>query len=95
MKQRKNPQRRCTGCREMFDKSQLLRIVRAESEDGSVSYKLDATGKANGRGAYICKNAACFANTAKSKGLERSFKAAIPPQVYESIAAELEGGRHE
>ena len=46
LKQRKVPLRKCTGCQEMKNKKELVRIVR--SEDGTFS--LDVTGKKPGRG---------------------------------------------
>ena len=53
MKTKKIPMRMCTGCGEMFDKRELVRVVK--SPEGEVS--LDLTGKKAGRGAYVCKNA--------------------------------------
>ena len=47
------------------------------------NFCLDATGRKNGRGAYICPNQECLKKAVKSKGLERSFKQAIPQEVYE------------
>lgn len=86
LKQRKVPMRKCTGCQEMKNKKELVRIV--HSQEGTFS--LDFTGKAPGRGAYICPNAACLEKAQKSKGLERSFKGAVPKEVYESLREELE-----
>ena len=62
MKAKKIPLRKCTGCGEMFDKRTLVRVVK--SPDGEVS--LDLTGKASGRGAYVCKNPGCL-NMARKK----------------------------
>ena len=76
---RKSPERRCVGCREMKNKTELVRIVRNADES---SFAVDDTGKAAGRGAYICKNAECFKKAAKSGGFERSFKQKIPKEVY-------------
>ena len=50
--QKKIPTRKCVGCGEMKEKKELIRIVR--TPEGEIL--LDATGKANGRGAYICNN---------------------------------------
>ena len=83
---KKVPLRRCTGCLEMKNKKELIRVVRGE--DGSFS--IDLTGKKAGRGAYICPDTDCLARAVKSKGLERSFKAAVPKDVYESLKKELE-----
>lgn len=50
------PQRTCIVCREKFDKRRLTRIVRTPDE-GVV---IDATGKRNGRGAYLCDQVSCW-----------------------------------
>ena len=76
---KKLPQRRCVACREMKDKANLVRVVRNADDTG---FAVDDTGKAAGRGAYICKDAACFKKAAKSGGFERSFKQKIPQEVY-------------
>ena len=86
MKTRKIPMRMCVGCREMKEKKELLRIVR--NAQGEISF--DRIGKAPGRGAYICPSMACFEKAVKSRGLERSFKMAIPKEVYESLKKEME-----
>ncbi|MBQ4347816.1 MAG: YlxR family protein [Firmicutes bacterium] len=81
MQQKKLPLRKCVGCQEMKEKRTLIRIVR--SEEGV--FLLDKTGKANGRGAYICPNPECLAKAKKQKGLERSFKTKISPEIYEEL----------
>ena len=83
---RKVPLRKCTGCREMKSKKELIRIVR--NDEGEFS--LDFTGKKQGRGAYVCPNLDCLEKAHKSKGLERSFKCAVPKEVYEHLQRELE-----
>lgn len=83
---RKVPMRKCIGCGEMKSKKELLRILKT-TEDEIV---LDATGKKNGRGAYLCRSQECLAKAKKSKGIERSLKMAIPEAVYESLKKELE-----
>lgn len=87
MKQRKIPLRKCTGCQEMKNKKELIRIVR--SDEGEIS--VDTTGKKAGRGAYICPCVECLEKARKSKGIERSFKCAVPAEVYEKLKQELEG----
>ena len=52
---------------------------------------MDATGKKNGRGAYLCPSVECFQKAVKSRGLERSFKQAIPQEVYEKLEKEMSG----
>lgn len=82
---RKVPLRKCVGCGEMKPKKELLRILRTEDE----GFLLDATGKKNGRGAYLCHSMECFNKAVKGKGLERSFKQPIPSEVYERLEKEM------
>lgn len=83
---RKVPLRKCTGCQGMKEKKELIRIVRDENNQ----FSLDTTGKKSGRGAYICDNEECLKKAEKSKGLERSFKMAVPKDVYEILLGEFE-----
>ena len=84
MANKKIPMRQCVGCGEMKSKKELLRVLK--TEDGVL---LDATGKKNGRGAYICANTECLKKARKSKGLERSLKVAIPDEVYDNLEKEM------
>ena len=72
----------------MKNKKEMIRVIRTSEQE----FVLDATGKKNGRGAYICPNRECLSQAIKSKGLERSFKQAIPKEVYESLEKEMEHG---
>ena len=85
MIRKKVPLRKCTGCQEMKPKKELIRIVK--SDDGV--FRLDRSGKMQGRGAYICPNAGCLEKAHKSKGLERSFKEKVPQSVYEELKKEM------
>lgn len=87
MKPRKIPLRKCTGCNEMKSKKELIRVVR----DDEGKFFLDFTGKKAGRGAYVCPEIACLEKAHKNKGLERSFKTAVPKEIY----ADLERGLSE
>ena len=86
MKQRKIPLRKCTGCQEMKNKTELLRIEK--SDEGE--FTVDANGKKAVRGSQICPNVECLEKAKKSKGLERSFKSAVPQEVYDKLREELE-----
>lgn len=79
------PLRKCTGCQEMKDKRQLIRIVKTKENE----IFIDSTGKQNGRGAYLCSSVECLEKAMKNKGLERSFKKNIPSDVYEALKEEL------
>ena len=81
----KIPQRQCIGCGQMKDKKELIRILK--TQDGSIV--IDATGKKNGRGAYICPDEECLQKAFKTKGLERSFKMAIDQSIYDELKKEL------
>lgn len=70
----------------MKSKKEMMRVLKT-SEDEII---LDTTGKKNGRGAYICFSKECFEKAIKNKGLERSLKTGIPPEVYESLKKEIE-----
>ena len=82
---RKVPMRQCIGCREMKSKKDMIRVIK--TPEGEIT--IDATGKKNGRGAYICCASECFQKAIKSKGLERSLKTNIPNEVYEELEKEL------
>lgn len=78
--------RKCVGCQEMKGKKEMIRVIRTEEGD----FLLDATGKKNGRGAYVCKARECLEKAIKNKGLERSFKQSIPREVYDKLEKEME-----
>ena len=83
---KKIPLRQCVGCGEMKRKKEMIRVLKTEDE----GFVLDATGKKNGRGAYVCNNAECLRKAKKTKGLDRSFKVAVPEEVYDSLTKEIE-----
>ena len=80
------PVRMCVGCQEMKNKKEMIRVIK--TPEGT--FMLDATGKKNGRGAYVCPSEECLQLARKNKGLEREFKQAIPAEVYESLEKEME-----
>ena len=78
--------RMCIVCRDRSDKKELVRVVR--NKNGEVF--LDKTGKANGRGAYVCKSKDCFDKLKKTRTLNRAFKCEIPLEIYEKLGEEIE-----
>ena len=87
MKQRKIPVRMCVACREGKPKKELIRIVR--SQEGAVS--VDVTGKAPGRGAYICKSQACFERLPRAgKRIEKAFGCKLPEELSARLGEEFE-----
>ena len=86
MSMKKVPLRQCIGCGEMKSKKEMIRVIKTADEE----ILLDATGRKNGRGAYLCPSTECMKKAVKSKGLERSFKMAIPKEVYDALEKEME-----
>ncbi|MBQ2972231.1 MAG: YlxR family protein [Ruminococcus sp.] len=86
MATRKIPLRKCTGCNEMKEKRELVRVVK--NKDGEVS--LDLSGKKPGRGAYICKDIECLKKARKAKRIERALDCQISPQLYDTMEKEIE-----
>ena len=86
MSMKKVPLRQCIGCQEMKSKKEMIRVIKTAEDE----IMLDATGRKNGRGAYLCPSMECFKKAVKGKGLERSFKMAIPKEVYETLEKEME-----
>ncbi len=84
-KAKKIPLRMCLACREMKEKKSMLRVVR--DKDGNIS--LDFSGKAAGRGAYICDNEACIAKLRKQRLINRAFSCEVDPAVYDRIEEEF------
>ncbi|WP_459639888.1 RNase P modulator RnpM [Faecalimonas canis] len=78
--------RKCVGCGEMKSKKEMMRVLKTSENE----FLLDATGKKNGRGAYLCQSKECLEKAIKNKGLERSFKQAIPKEVYAILEKEME-----
>lgn len=85
MKTKKVPLRKCLGCSEGKPKRELIRIVK--NKDGDIF--VDLTGKANGRGAYLCKDSECLEKAQKSKRLNKALEVEIPDKVYEDLLKEI------
>ena len=86
MSMKKGPLRQCIGGQEMKSKKERIRVIKTAEDE----IMLDATGRKNGRGAYLCPSMECLKKAVKGKGLERSFKMAIPKEVYETLEKEME-----
>ncbi|MBU5669073.1 YlxR family protein [Peptoniphilus sp. MSJ-1] len=78
---RKIPMRTCIGCREQKPKKDLIRVVKNKEDE----IFIDKTGKANGRGAYICNDKNCLEKAVKSKALNRAFSTEISKETYEEL----------
>jgi uncharacterized protein len=91
-KQKHVPLRTCIACRETKPKRELTRVVLVP-EQGLV---IDATGKLNGRGAYLCRRRTCWDQAIKRGALARALKAKLALEdievleMYADSLAELE-----
>jgi len=81
------PQRTCIGCNCQKDKNNLIRVVK----DNNSQISIDRTGKAAGRGAYICDNIECLDKAIKSKKLEKNFNMGISNEIYENLGGVISG----
>ncbi|MDP4118331.1 MAG: YlxR family protein [Bacillota bacterium] len=82
---KKIPQRRCLGCMVSKDKHKLIRIVKTSG--GNIFH--DITGKIEGRGAYVCKDAECLAKARKANRFAKALSAAISDEIYMKLEEEI------
>ncbi len=83
---KKKPLRRCTGCNNMIEKKDLIRVVKNKENQ----IFIDKSFKMQGRGAYICNKLECFEKSYKNKGLERSFKGRVDKEIYDKLREEFD-----
>ncbi len=83
---KKVPDRMCIACHEMKPKKELIRIV-MNSED---AVSVDLTGKAQGRGAYLCRSVSCLQAAQKGKKLEKAFKHPISEETMKVLKKTIE-----
>lgn len=81
MKTRKIPMRTCVVTHEKYEKKDLIRVVR--TTEGNV--QVDTTGKLNGRGAYLKKDADVFKTAKQKKVLDRVLETEVNEKVYEEL----------
>ena len=87
VKPRKIPMRMCVGCREMKPKAELLRVVKPQEGDA----RIDRTGKAAGRGAYVCNSIECLKKAQKTRALDRALEAKIDDEVFSQLESQIAG----
>ena len=87
MKVRKIPMRMCVGCREMKPKKELLRVVKPQDGDAHI----DRTGKAAGRGAYVCDSIECLKKAEKIHALDRALDTKIEEGVFRTLEKQILG----
>lgn len=82
--EKKVPIRTCIVCRTAMPKKELNRIVKSGEE-----IFFDKTGRANGRGAYVCSNPECMKKLKKQRVLNRVFSCQVEDSVYDKIAEDF------
>lgn len=70
----------CIACRQLFEKREMLRVVRSEDK-----IFLDLTSKASGRGAYVCDNSDCIKKLKKQRLLNKVFSLPVSEEIYNAI----------
>ena len=83
LRPRRVPQRTCIACRSTEAKRGLIRVVR--TPEGRV--ELDASGKKNGRGAYVHESRSCWDEALKRDRLGRALKVAVPAEDVVALRA--------
>ena len=86
--EKKIPLRTCICCKAQKDKRELVRIVKSGD-----TISLDWTGKANGKGAYLCNSEECFSKLKKQKLLSRAFSMQVNDEIYDKILEEFRAGK--
>ncbi len=89
-KTKKIPLRMCVACRELKEKREMLRIVR--NSEGKIF--IDFSGKAAGRGAYICNNPECVKKLRRQRILNKVFSCQVDDDIYTQIEEEYFGGQN-
>ena len=82
---RRVPNRTCVACRTVRPKRELMRIVRTPTGD----VILDETGRAAGRGAYVCRTGDCLDKALTKGALSRALKTPLPPETRDALAGSL------
>ncbi len=75
------PLRTCISCRQVKAKGELVRLVRV----GSGRVEVDADGKKDGRGAYLCPAPECWQAGLSGGQLEHSLGATISPEDMKQL----------
>ena len=88
LKPKKIPMRMCVGCREMKPKMELLRVVKPQDGDA----RIDRSGKAAGRGAYVCDNIECLKKAEKIRALDRALETKIEAEVFRQLEEQILAG---
>jgi predicted RNA-binding protein YlxR (DUF448 family) len=81
MRRKHVPQRTCVGCRKIRPKREMVRLVRTPDQ----GVKIDESGKASGRGAYLCRERKCWETALSEKRLDYALKTVLPEEEREAL----------
>ncbi len=85
MKKNKHiPFRMCCGCRNMFEKSRLIRVILKDNE-----LLVDDERKELCRGIYLCKDKECILLAQKRKVFSNMLKAKVPDEFFEELETRI------
>jgi predicted RNA-binding protein YlxR (DUF448 family) len=76
------PLRTCVQCRQVRPKRELIRIVRTPQGD----IEIDERGKAAGRGAYLCRDRACWEGAISGDSLDYALRMSLRPEHKERLS---------
>ncbi len=79
------PMRTCVGCRASRPKKDMIRVCFYE---GKLS--VDPTGRAKGRGVYVCADPDCLDKVKKRKALNRGFRTGFDEEELAAVYDELD-----
>ena len=74
--------RRCVACRQLMDRSLLLRVIR-DHRDGVL---LD---RGMGRSAYLCPRKTCLEEAYRRKRLQKALRCQVPETVLVALEQRL------
>ncbi len=80
----RDPLRRCVGCRQLFPRSQLWRLVR---QYGTHQVLLN---QGMGRSAYLCRRLDCLQAARRRQQLSKALKAPVPDSLWQLLEQELQ-----
>ncbi len=80
---RKIPLRQCAVCGAERPKRELLRVVRSPLGEVGV----DRTGRASGRGVYLCPTPSCLREGARGRQLSKRLEVEVPENVRVELLA--------
>jgi predicted RNA-binding protein YlxR (DUF448 family) len=81
MRRKHVPQRTCVGCQKIRPKREMVRIVRTPDQ----GVKIDESGKASGRGVYLCRDRKCWEKALSEKRLQHALKTGLSKEEEEAL----------